>query len=332
MFVSRHLPSNAALSRLRTEPHLEIEVWPKEQPPTPEELSILAGPCVGLLTMLTDRVDAELLNRCPELRVVANMAVGHDNVDVATATTRGVLVTNTPGVLTEATADLTFALLLSVTRRLPEGAASVQEGRWGPWNPSWLLGQELHGSTLGIVGPGRIGTAVALRAQGFGMKVIYHGRSEAPDFPGQRTEWDELLAISDIVSAHVPLDTETERMFDAAAFAAMKPGAIFVNTARGGIVDQEALRAALVSGQLGGAAIDVTTPEPLPPSDPLLEAPNLLVLPHLGSATGETRARMAELAVDGLLAALRGERPQHLVNPDAWGMAAYKIQDYLIEK
>ncbi len=297
-------------------------MWPEERPPTTEELATLAAPCTGLLTMLTERVDAALLERCPALRVVANMAVGYDNVDVEAATSRGVLVTNTPGVLTEATADLTFALLLAAARRLSEGAAAVREGRWGPWHPGWLLGRELHGATLGIVGPGRIGAAVARRAQGFGMTVLYHGRREAPGFPGRRASWGELLAAADVVSAHVPLTAETERMFDAAAFAAMKRGAIFVNTARGGVVDQAALREALVSGQLGAAALDVTTPEPLPSDHPLLAAPNLLVLPHLGSATGEARARMAELAVDGLLAALRGERPQHLVNPAAWGAAA----------
>ena len=321
VLVSRRLPSEAALARLRAEPGLEVEVWPEERPPTAEELARLAAPCAGLLTMLTERVDATLLDRCPELRVVANMAVGYDNVEVEAATARGVLVTNTPGVLTEATADLAFALLLAATRRLPEGAAAVREGRWGPWHPGWLLGRELHGATLGIVGPGRIGAAVARRAQGFGMTVLYHGRREVPSFPGRRASWGELLAAADFVSVHVPLTAETERMFDAAAFAAMRPGAIFVNTARGGVVDQEALREALASGRLGAAALDVTTPEPLPPDDPLLTAPNLLVLPHLGSATGETRARMAELAVDGLLAALRGERPPHLVNPAAWGAA-----------
>jgi glyoxylate reductase len=322
VLVSRRLPSDAALARLLDEPGLDVEVWPGGAPPTAAELADLAAPCAGLLTMLTERLDAELLDHCPGLRVVANMAVGLDNVDVEAATARGVLVTNTPGVLTEATADLTFALLLAAARRLPEGAAAVHEGRWGSWQPDWLLGRELHGATLGIIGPGRIGAAVARRAQGFGMAVLYHGRREAPGFPGRRASWGDLLAEADVVSAHVPLTTETERMFNAAAFAAMRPGAIFVNTARGGVVDQQALRAALVSGHLGGAALDVTTPEPLSPDDALLTAPNLLVLPHLGSATGETRARMAELAVDGLLAGLRGERPEHLVNPAAWGAAA----------
>ncbi len=322
VLVTRRLPSNAALARLRSERGLEVEVWGEPRPPTDDELAERAAPCSGILTMLTERVDEALLDRCPDLRVVANMAVGFDNVDVGAATARGVLVTNTPGVLTEATADLAFGLLLAAVRRLPEGSAAVREGRWGPWEPGWLLGRDLNGSTLGIVGPGRIGTAVARRAQAFGMTVIYHGRRDVEGFPGHRVRWGELLRTADVVSVHVPLTDQTAGLFNPSAFAAMKRGAIFVNTSRGGIVDQEALRAALENGQLGAAALDVTVPEPLPPAHPLLSAPNLLVLPHLGSATRETRARMAERSVDGLLSALRGEQPQHLVNPEAWERAS----------
>ena len=318
VLVTRLLPSQAALARLRSEPGLDVDVWGEPRPPTADELAERAARCSGILTMLTERVDAALLERCPGLRVVANMAVGFDNVDVDAATARGVLVTNTPGVLTEATADLTLALMLAAARRLPEGSAAVREGRWGPWDPGWLLGRDLGGLTLGIVGPGRIGAAVARRARAFGMATIYHGPREAAAFPGDRVPWEELLRAADVVSVHVPLTDETTGLFDGAAFSAMKPGAIFVNTSRGGVVDQEALRAALESGRLGAAALDVTVPEPLPPDHPLLAAPNLLVLPHLGSATRETRARMAERSVDGLLAALRGERPPHLVNPAAW--------------
>ncbi len=298
-----------------------IDTWPEARPPTADELAERASPCAGILTMLTERVDEALLERCPDLRVVANMAVGFDNVDVDAATAHGVLVTNTPGVLTEATADLAFALLLAAARRLPEGSTAVREGNWGPWDPGWLLGRELNGLTLGIVGPGRIGSAVARRAQAFGMTVTYCGRRDAVAFPGPRAPWREVLRTADVVSVHVPLTGETAGMFDAPAFSTMKRGAIFVNTSRGGVVDQDALRAALESGQIGAAALDVTVPEPLPPDHPLLAAPNLIVLPHLGSATHETRARMAELSVDGLLSALRGERPHHLVNPAAWERA-----------
>ena len=316
VFVTRALPGDAPLARLRAA--AEADVWPLDRPPTPDELADRAAGCAGLLTMLTERVDAALLDRRPEVRAVANMAVGHDNIDIAAATERGVLVTNTPGVLTETTADLAFALLLAAARRLAEGERAVREGAWGPWHPTWMLGAAVHGATLGVVGPGRIGAAVARRAEGFGMRVLYHGRREAPGFPGERADLGALLRASDFVSAHVPLTAETEGMFGAEAFARMRPHAIFVNTSRGGVVDQAALRDALVRGEIGGAALDVTTPEPLPPGDPLLDAPNLLVTPHVGSATGPTRERMADLAVDGLLAALAGERPEHLVNPEAW--------------
>ena len=322
VLVTRRLPSDAAAARLRSERGLVVDTWAEARPPAADELAERAAPCAGILTMLTERVDGALLDRCPGLRVVSNMAVGFDNVDVDAATARGVLVTNTPGVLTEATADLAFALLLAAVRRLPEGSAAVREGAWGPWDPGWLLGRDLSGLTLGIVGPGRIGSAVARRAQAFGMTVIWCGRRDDAAFPGRRVPWGELLAAADVVSVHVPLSDETAGMFDAPAFAAMKRGAILVNTSRGGVVDQDALRAALEGGRLGAAALDVTVPEPLPPDHPLLAAPNLLVLPHLGSATRETRARMADLSVDGLLSALRGERPRHLVNPAAWERAA----------
>lgn len=316
VFVTRALPGSAPLERLRAA--AAADVWELDRPPTAGEVTERAAGCAGLLTMLTERVDAALLDCRPEVRVVANMAVGYDNIDVAAATARGVLVTNTPGVLTETTADLAFALLLAAARRLGESARAVHQGAWGPWHPTWMLGRAVHGATLGIVGPGRIGAAVAQRAQGFGMRVLYHGRRPAPGFPGERVDFHALLAGSDFVSVHVPLNAETQGMFGAVAFTRMRPHAVFVNTSRGGVVDQAALRAALVRGEIGGAALDVTTPEPLPPDDPLLDAPHLLVTPHIGSATGPTRERMADLAVDGMIAALAGERPRHLVNPEAW--------------
>ena len=315
MFVTRALPGTAPLARL--EASAAVDVWEHDRPPAAAELAQRAAACDGLLTMLTERVDGALLDRCPGVRVVANMAVGYDNVDVAAATDRGVVVTNTPGVLTETTADLAFALMLAAARRLCEGERAVRDGAWGPWHPTWLLGHEVHEATLGIVGPGRIGTAVARRAAGFGMRVLYHGRRLVPDFPGEHARFDDVLAQSDFVSVHLPLTAETERIFDASAFARMRADAVFVNTSRGAVVDQNALRGALIGGEIGMAALDVTTPEPLPPDDPLLEAPNLLVVPHVGSATERTRERMASLAVDGLLAVLRGEQPRHAVNPEA---------------
>ena len=319
VFVSRALPGREPLARL--EAAVMVDVWSGGDPPDPRAFREHAGKCHGVLTMITERVDRGFLDACPSVRAVANMAVGYDNIDVAAASERGVLVTNTPGVLTDATADMALALLLAAARRLGEGEAAIRRGAWGEWHPAWMLGRELNHSTLGIVGPGRVGAAVARRAQGFGVRVVYHGQREVSGFPGVRVTLEELYATADFVSVHVPLNEETRGMFDAAAFAQMQRRAIFINTARGDVVDQTALLEALKSGEIGGAALDVMLPEPLPADDPLLDAPNLVVSPHLGSATEATRARMAGLAVDGLLAALRGERPKHLVNPEAFEAA-----------
>jgi glyoxylate reductase len=303
VFVTRHLPF-PALDRLAAE-H-EVEVWPEAGPPAPEQLRAGAREADGLLSLLTDRIDAELLDACPRLKVVANMAVGTDNVDLEAAAARGVVVGNTPGVLTEATAELAFALLLAAARRLHEGEAAVRNGEWPPWQPAWLLGTEVSGSTLGIVGRGRIGESVARRAEAFGMQVLHSSRSSGLPL-------EELLERSDFVSLHCPLTPETRHLIDARALAHMRPTAILVNTSRGPVVDQAALREALLAGTIAGAALDVTDPEPLPPEDPLLDAPNLLVVPHVGSATTRTRSRMAGLAVDNLLAALAGQPMPHRV-------------------
>jgi glyoxylate reductase len=301
IFVTRELPF-PALDRLRAE-H-DVDVWDRPEPPPPGELRRRAAAADGLLTMLTDRVDAELLDAAPRLRAVANMAVGTDNIDLDAAAQRGVPVGNTPGVLTDATADLALALLLALTRRLPEGQARVREGRWGTWQPAQDLGSDLAGATLGIVGWGRIGQAAAARAEAFGMRVIHSSRSSGVPL-------EQLLEQADAVSLHTPLTAATRHLIDAAALARMKPTAHLVNTARGGVVDQAALREALISGEIAGAALDVTDPEPLPAGDPLLDAPNLIVVPHIGSATAGTRARMAAMAVDNLLAALAGRPMPH---------------------
>ncbi|MDX6661539.1 MAG: glyoxylate reductase [Solirubrobacteraceae bacterium] len=297
VFVTRPLPGDA-LDRLRTRGH-EVEVWPDRLPPPPEALWDHVAAADALLCMLTDRVDTELLDAAPGLRAIANYAVGSDNIDLEAARARGIPVGVTPGVLTDATADIAFALILAIARRLPEGEAAVRAGEWLTWGPDWLLGRDVHGATLGIVGQGRIGGAVARRADGFGMNVVHHSRSSGIPL-------DELLTQADFVSLHVPLTPETRHLIDAAALERMRPTAYLVNTARGGIVDQDALAAALHAGSIAGAALDVTEPEPLPPDHPLLDAPNLIVLPHLGSATHATREAMADLAVDNLLAALDG--------------------------
>jgi glyoxylate reductase len=298
VFVTRPLPGDA-LDRLRAAGH-EVEVWPDRLPPPPEALREQVADADALLSMLTDRVDTELLDAAPGLRAIANYAVGSDNIDLEAARARGIPVGVTPGVLTDATADIAFALILAIARRLPEGEAAVRAGEWLTWGPDWLLGRDVHGATLGIVGQGRIGAAVARRADGFGMTVVHHSRSSGIPL-------DELLARADFVSLHVPLTQETRHLIDAAALERMRPTAYLVNTARGGIVDQDALAAALHAGSIAGAALDVTEPEPLPPDHPLLDAPNLIVLPHLGSATHATREAMAGLAVDNLLAALDGK-------------------------
>jgi glyoxylate reductase len=317
VFVTRLLPGDA-LERLGGQ--TELGVWREKQPPPREALLEAVRDIDGLLCLLTDDIDAELLEAAPRLRIVSTMAVGYDHIDVGEATRRGVVVTNTPGVLTETTADLAFALLLAAARRLPEGDRAVREGRWTTWHPSFLLGRDVHGATLGIVGLGKIGEAMTRRAQGFRMKVLYHDSAPRPDVEKELgvayAGFEDLLAESDFVTVHVPLTPETRHLFNDAAFGRMKPTAVFVNTSRGPVVDESALKRALESGQIAAAGIDVTEEEPLPKDDPLLRLSNLLVMPHIGSASVATRARMAEMAVENLLAGLAGERPPQCVNPE----------------
>jgi glyoxylate reductase len=289
----------------------------------------------GLFSLLTLRVDEGLLARMPRLRVVSNMAVGVDNVDVAACTQRGIPVGNTPGVLTDATADLAMAALLAAARRLLEAAADARTGRWTTWTPTGWLGADLAGATLGIVGMGKIGKAVARRAAGFGLRLSYadaHVADEeeagadvaGADMAGadvaalgaRRVSLETLLRESDFVSLHVPLTPETRGLMGEAALRAMKPSAILVNTSRGPVVDTTALTRALREGWIAGAAVDVTDPEPLLPDHPLYTLPNCLVLPHIGSATRGTRRRMAELACENLLAGLAGRPLLHCVNPE----------------
>jgi glyoxylate reductase len=292
--VTRRLPGNA-VGRLARE-H-EVDVWPGDLPPTPAELRAGAADADGLLCLLTDRIDAALLGAAPRLRAIANYAVGTDNVDLDATRARGIPVGVTPDVLTEATADLAFALMLAAARRLHEAHEAVRDGRWRTWEPRGWLGHDVHGATLVIVGPGRIGAAVRRRADGFSMHTLTVGRDD---------DLHAALTRADVVSLHAPLTPATRHLIDAEALATLQPHAILVNTARGGLVDQAALARALHEGRLAAAALDVTDPEPLPPTDPLLAAPNLLVVPHIGSATNRARERMADLAVDNLLAALAG--------------------------
>lgn len=300
-----------------------VRVWPGDEPPPPATLARELAGADGALTLLTDPIDAALMDACPRLRVISNYAVGYDNVAVAAATERGIPVGNTPDALTATTADLAFALLLAAARRVVEGAEYARGGHWKTWGPLLLLGAEVHGATLGLVGLGRIGAEVARRARGFDMRVLYSAptRRPAEEERALGVEYaplDDLLARSDFVSLHTPLTPATRHLMNAERLAKMKPGATLVNTARGPIVETEALVAALRAGRLC-AALDVTDPEPLPPGHPLYTLPNALITPHIGSATVATRERMAEMAARNLLAGLRGETPPHCVNPQAVG-------------
>ncbi|MBB3208444.1 glyoxylate reductase [Rhodopirellula rubra] len=309
IFVTRKIPG-AALDRLR-EAH-DVSIWPDELPPTPEQLLENVAGCDGLLTMLSDRIDETVIKAAgPQLKVVSNYAVGFNNIDLKAAREHGVCVGNTPDVLTGATADLAVTLLLAAARRVEEGAAEVREGRWGAWKPSALLGVEPEGKTVGVVGMGRIGKAFAERmVRGWNMKLLYTSRSDQADVDeslrGRRVDLDELLAESDFVSIHVALTDDTRNLIDAAALSKMKSTAVLVNTARGEIIDQDALVDAIKGGRIFAAGLDVTTPEPLPPSHPLVGLPRVIILPHIGSATDTSRCGMAEIAVDNVLAGVAG--------------------------
>lgn len=276
----------------------------------------------GFLSLLTARVDASLLEKTPRLRVVSNMAAGVDNIDVAACTQRGIPVGNTPGAMTDATADLTMSLMLAAARRLPEAARDARQGRWTTWSPAGWLGADLRGATLGIIGLGKIGRAVAERARGFGLRLVYWNPAQSPESEAQigarYVSFEELLFVSDFVTLHCPLNESTRGLIGESALRKMKPAAILVNAARGPVVDTDALTRALTEGWIASAALDVTDPEPLPPSHALYALPNCLILPHIGSATHGTRKRMAEMACENLLAGLEGRRLPNCVNPEVF--------------
>jgi glyoxylate reductase len=294
--VTRSLPGQAI--ELLCGQH-EVETWPLPRPPSAEELRSLVGHADGLLCCITDRIDARLFDAAPQLRVVSNYGAGYDNIDLGGARSRQIAVGITPDVVTASTAEVALLLLLAVARRLPEAASAVRAGQWGTWDPSQWLGSELAGSRLVVVGGGRTGLATAQRARAFDMDVTVVGRSD---------DLVNAVAQADAVSVHVPLTPTTHHLIDATVLRAMQPHAVFVNTSRGAIVDQAALREALIEGWIGGAGLDVTAPEPLSPEDPLFDAPNLLILPHIGSATHRTREGMTERAVANLLEGL-ADRP-----------------------
>jgi len=321
VFVTRVIPDEG-LQPVRDA--CDLDLWRDELPPPRDELLRRAAGKAGLLTLLTDRVDAELLDAAgPQLKVVSNYAVGFDNLDIPELTRRGIPAGNTPGVLTETTADLAFALMMAAARRVDEGSRYVRAGRWKTWGPMLLMGVDLHGATLGIVGFGRIGREMAKRASGFGMRVLYHDVHPAtPDeeraLNARQVEMDELLASSDLVTLHTNLTDETRHLINAAALSRMKSSAVLVNTSRGPVVDQAALYEALRDGQIFAAALDVTDPEPMAPDDPLLTLENCLVVPHIASASRVTRGKMAAIAAANLLAGLRGEPLPSCVNPEVY--------------
>ena len=318
VLVTRLIPE-VGLRRVVQE--CQAEVWEEPLPPPRDVLLEKVAGCDGILSLLTERIDADLMDAAgPQLKVISNFAVGFNNVDVAEATRRGIRVGNTPGVLTEATADMAFALLMSASRRIVEAQDYIREGNWKTWEPLGHIGQDLVGKTLGIVGMGRIGHALARRCHGgWNMRILYvdkfRNQAAEQDFDAQQVEWSELLAESDFVSVHVDLNSETEGMFDRDAFAQMKSTAVFVNSARGPIHNQGDLYDALVQREIFAAGLDVTNPEPLDLDDPLLKLSNCVIAPHIASGTVSSRNGMAEIAADNLLTGVRGEPLRCWVNP-----------------
>jgi glyoxylate reductase len=321
VFVTRVIP---AVGLRAIEEACDAEVWRDPLPPPYEILRQKVAGCDGLVALLTDRIDAPLMDAAPRLRVVSNYAVGFNNVDVPAATARGIAVGNTPGVLTDATTDMAFCLLIGAARRIVEGHQYTLAGRWKTWEPVGHLGQDLAGRTLGVVGMGRIGYALAQRCRGgWDMKIFYHDvyRNEMAekDLEAQQVDFDTLLRESDFVSVHTDLNEKTRGMFGTEQFNKMKRTAVFVNTARGPLVDQKALYEALKSGTIFAAGLDVTDPEPPRADDPLLSLPNVIVAPHIASATYQTRNAMAEICANNLIAGLAGRKLPAWVNPEVEG-------------
>lgn len=319
VFVTRRIPEEGlAMVREST----DMKLWEDELPPPHDVLLREVRDVDGLLSLLTDKVDAALMDMNPRLKVISNFAVGYDNVDIPAATERGIPVGNTPGVLTDTTADLAFTLLMATTRRIQESIEYVRSGKWKTWGPLLLMGQDIHGGTLGIIGFGRIGQGMAARASGFGMRVLYYDVHRRTDLEQSMrvtyADLDTLLRESDFVTIHTDLNETTRHMMNASAFAKMKPTAILINTARGPIVDPQALYDALKSGKIGGAALDVTEPEPIPMDSPLLTLPNCLIVPHIASASIATRGKMAQMAAANLIAGLRGDKLPTCVNPQVY--------------
>ncbi len=317
VFITRAIPKKG-LAMIRAV--CDADVWEDTLPPPRAALLERVRGVDGILSLLTDKIDAAVMDAAgAQLKVISNFAVGYDNIDIAAASTRGIAVGNTPGILTETTADFAFALLLAAARQVVAGERTVRAGEWRTWEPARRLGTDVHGATLGLVGFGRIGQAMARRATGFGMQILYyqrHSSSAAAALGAEKVSLETLLRESDFVSLHVPLTEQTYHLLDAQAFQLMKKSAMLINTARGGVVDPDALYSALKNGEIAFAALDVTEPEPIPVDSPLLTLENVLITPHLGSATHATRDKMAVMAAENLLAGVRGEPLPNAVNSE----------------
>jgi glyoxylate reductase len=321
VFVTRRIPT-AGLSRISHQ--CDAEIWPEQMPPSYDLIKQKLATCDGLVSLLTDRIDAALMDAAPRLKVVSNYAVGFNNIDVPAATARGIAVGNTPGVLTDATADMAFCLLIAAARRLVDSVYYSQAGQWKTWEPLGHLGQDLAGRTLGVIGMGRIGYALSRRCHfGWNMPVLYHDmhrhEKAETELDARQVDLDTLLAQADFVSVHTDLNEQTRGLFNAARFRQMKPTAVFVNTARGPIVVEKDLIEALKNGVIFAAGLDVTDPEPPDPKSELLRLPNLVVAPHIASATVGTRNAMAEICASNLLAGLFGQPLPAAVNPEVEG-------------
>jgi len=318
VYLTRKI-SDRGLSKIQEA--FDVEIWSEYSPPPRKVLLEKSKDADALVTMLADKIDKELLLASPKLKIVSQIAVGFDNIDLTEATKRGVYVTNTPEVLTETTADFAWALLMAVARRVVEADRYVREGRWKvAWHPDMLTGRDIYGTTLGIVGAGRIGQAVARRAKGFDMKILYTNRSRKPEMEktsgARRVTLDELLRESDFVSLHVALTKETTHLINAEKLALMKSTAYLINNSRGAVVEEEALLQALLTGRIAGAALDVFEKEPTPSTNPLLKLKNVVVAPHISSGSIETRAKMSEMVAENLKAFFMGHKPPNLVNTD----------------
>jgi glyoxylate reductase len=318
IFVTRKIPKEG-LDLISDK--FEVDVWPHEFPPSIEEIIERGSECSGLVTLLTDDISKELLGKLPNLKVIAQYAVGYDNIDLAEATRWGIIVTNTPGVLTETTADLAWTLIMAASRRLVEADRYIREKKWDvAWGPQMLLGSDIYGSTLGIVGMGRIGQAVARRASGFEMKILYFSRTRneciEKELGATQVALQTLLREADIVTVHVPLSSETQHLIGSEELGMMREDSVLVNTSRGKVVDEDALFHALKKGIIGSAGLDVFREEPIPKASPLLELHNVIIVPHIGSASKKTRTTMSIMCAENLISALEGNRPPHIVNPE----------------